>query len=171
MPASPFALVPAAYVLLLRDGPNGAQVLLQRRSNTGFMDDHWAASAAGHVEPGESCTAAALRETREELGVEVTEADLEALCAVHRYQQTDRPVDQRVDFFFRCRRWTGEPALREPKASALDWYDVAALPDPVVPHELAVLRGLAGGSLPPVSSFGFSGLDSGVTGVARTDPG
>ena len=155
MPGSRFALVPAAYVLLLRDGPYGEQVLLQRRANTGFMDDHWAASAAGHVEAGESCTAAAVRETRGELGWEVAEGDLEALCAVHRHQETDRPVDQRVDFFFGCRRWAGEPALLEPKASALGWYDLAALPDPVVPHERAVLRGLEAGTLRPVLTFGF----------------
>ena len=155
MPRSPFALVPAAYVLLLREGLRGDQVLLQRRHDTGFMDDHWAAAAAGHVEAGESCTAAAAREAAEELGIEVAPDDLVALCAVHRHQETDRPVDQRVDFFFGCRRWAGEPVLREAKASALQWYDLVELPDPVVPHELAVLRALSGGAVPPVMTAGF----------------
>ena len=45
-----FRVVPAAYVFLLRPGPDGDEVLLQRRRNTGYMDDHWAAAAAGHVE-------------------------------------------------------------------------------------------------------------------------
>ncbi len=153
--AGPFALVPAAYLLLLRQGARSQQVLLQRRVNTGFMDDHWAASAAGHVEFGESCVAAAVREAREELGVGVVEADLEALCTVHRHQETDRPVDQRVDFFFACRRWSGEPERLEPKASALGWYDLDDLPEPVVPHELAVLRGLEAGALPAVFPVGF----------------
>jgi 8-oxo-dGTP diphosphatase len=74
---------------------------------------------------------------------------------VHRHQETDRPVDQRVDFFFGCRRWLGEPALREAKASALQWYDLVGLPDPVVPHELAVLRALDAGAVPPVMTAGF----------------
>jgi 8-oxo-dGTP diphosphatase len=150
-----FTLVPASYVLLLRAAAGGDQVLLQRREHTGFMDGHWAASAAGHVERGEACTTAAVREAREELGIAVAVDDLEPLCAVHRHQETDRPVDQRVDFFFACRRWSGEPALQETKASGLEWYGFDALPDPVVPHELAVLNGLAAGSLPPAFPFGF----------------
>jgi 8-oxo-dGTP pyrophosphatase MutT (NUDIX family) len=155
MPADRFSLVPAAYVFLLRDAADGPEVLLQRRANTGFMDEHWAASAAGHVEFGESCLAAVVREAREELGVGVREPDLQPLCAVHRHQETDRPVDQRVDFFFACRQWDGEPGLQEAKASALSWFGLAGLPEPVVPHELAVLHGLATGSPPPVFPFGF----------------
>ncbi len=156
MPSGRFSLVPATYVLLLRDGSGGDEVLLQRRQNTGFMDEHWAASAAGHVEAGESCVAAGVREAGEELGIEVGAADLEPLCVVHRHQETDRPIDQRVDFFFSCRRWSGEPDLLERKASALQWYDLRRLPEPVVPHERVVLDALASrASLRPVLTFGF----------------
>lgn len=158
-----FALVPSSYVFLLRGGLNGGlsggagdgEVLLQRRQDTGFMDGYWAASAAGHVEPGEACTETVVREAREEIGVAVSVDDLEPLCAVHRHQETDRPVDQRVDFFFACRRWSGEPALQEEKASELAWFGLGALPDPVVPHELAVLNGLLAGGLPATFAFGF----------------
>ncbi len=155
MTSDRFALVPSSYVFLLRGGARDGEVLLQRRQNTGFMDGYWAASAAGHVEPGEACTATVVREAREEIGITIAAADIEPLCAVHRHQQTDRPVDQRVDFFFTCRSWSGEPALQETKASELEWFDLRALPDPVVPHELAVLTGLVGGSLPAAFPFGF----------------
>lgn len=152
MSHSRFSLVPAAYVLLRR----GNAVLLQRRAGTGFMDDHWASAAAGHVEAGESCLQAAVREAREEIGVDLVIEHTTPLCAMHRHQDTDRPVDQRVDFFFSCDGWEGEPHLvEEHKASALAWFDLAALPDPVVPHELAVLRALASGAVPPVLTFGF----------------
>jgi len=53
-----FRVVPAAYVLLRREG----QVLLQLRRGTGFMDGFWAAGAAGHVEAGESVLDAAVRD-------------------------------------------------------------------------------------------------------------
>ena len=43
-----FSVVPAAYVLLRRDG----RVLLHLRRNTGYRDGHWATAAAGHVERG-----------------------------------------------------------------------------------------------------------------------
>ena len=59
-----FRVVPAAYVFLLRPGADGDEVLLQLRRNTGYMDDHWAAAAAGHVERGETAYDAARREAR-----------------------------------------------------------------------------------------------------------
>ena len=62
-------VVPAAYVFLLRQGETGSEVLLQLRRGTGYMDGHWAAAAAGHVERGETAYDAAHREAREEIGV------------------------------------------------------------------------------------------------------
>ena len=93
-------MVPAAYVLLLRAGESGTEVLLQLRSGTGFRDGYWAAAAAGHVERGEAATHAACREAAEELGVTVDEADLVPLITLHRTENTGDPVDERVDFFY-----------------------------------------------------------------------
>ncbi len=146
-----FSLVPAAYVLLV----DGDRVLLQRRAKTGYYDEFWAASAAGHVESGESVVAAALRETAEELGVTVALADLEPLTAMHRTAAPGLPVDQRVDFFFRCRNWTGTPALQEDTASELRWFELDTLPDDVVHHERFVIERLRDGALEPITSFGF----------------
>jgi 8-oxo-dGTP pyrophosphatase MutT (NUDIX family) len=152
-----FRLVPAAYVLLLRPGATGAeQVLLQLRQNTGFMDGHWACAAAGHVEAGESAAAAAVREAAEELGVAVLLDDLAPLTTMHRTRGTGEPIDERVDFFFTCRRWAGTPRRMEPAKSAdLAWFDLDALPEPVVPHERAVLAGLLAGDRTPFVAFGF----------------
>ena len=61
-----FALVPASYVYLLREGDAGTEVLLQLRQGTPYMDGHWAAAAAGHVERGETAYDAARREAVEE---------------------------------------------------------------------------------------------------------
>lgn len=147
-----FRVVPAAYVVLRR----ADEVLLQLRRNTGYLDGYWATAAAGHVETDESVFEAAVREAREELGVHVTRDDLRPLCAMHRTASTSRPVDERVDFFFECWRWVGEPELLETdKAAELRWYAVDALPDPVVPHELFVLDRLGAANLPPVVTFGF----------------
>jgi 8-oxo-dGTP pyrophosphatase MutT (NUDIX family) len=150
------ALVPASYVLLRRTEGGAEQVLLQLRRGTGYMDEHWAVSAAGHVEAGEDAVAAAVREAGEELGVVLDRADLVPLCAVHRTAGTPEPGDERVDFFFECRRWRGDPRRREvDKAAELRWFDLAALPDPVVPHELRVVEGLRRGDLPPLLTHGF----------------
>jgi 8-oxo-dGTP diphosphatase len=148
-------LVPAAYVVFLRPTASGREVLLLRRANTGYMDDHWAL-VAGHVEPGESCVTAAVREAREEVGVDVAPEALAPLCTVHRTDGSDQPIEQRADFFFAAEEWVGEPTRREPdKASALAWFALAALPEPVVPHELMVLRHLAIGTVPAVLTYGF----------------
>jgi 8-oxo-dGTP pyrophosphatase MutT (NUDIX family) len=153
--------VPASYVFLLRTVPGGrCQVLLQLRSGTGYRDGHWAAGVAGHVEAGESALDAARREALEELGIGVRAADLDPVTAMHRTQGNGHPIDERVDFFFTCRQWQGEPRIAEPhKAARLEWFDLdgpAALPEPLVPHELFVLRGLREGHLPPVVTFGFA---------------
>ncbi|MBA2774612.1 MAG: NUDIX domain-containing protein [Nocardioidaceae bacterium] len=139
-------------MLLRRDD----EVLLQLRQGTGYMDGHWAAAAAGHVEDGESVFAAACREALEELGVTVDPSDLVALTSMHRTHGNGRAVDERVDWFFECRRWTGEPRLLETdKAADLRWFALGALPEPVVPHEWAVLDRLRSGRLPPVITHGF----------------
>ncbi len=147
-----FVLVPAAYVLLRR----GDEVLLQLRAGTGFRDGYWASGAAGHVEAGESVFAAAVREAAEELGVRIAAADLEPVTVVHRTQATGRAVDERVDFFFACRRWSGEPRRVEPAKSAdLRWFRLDGLPEPVVPHERFVLDGLRAAAPPRIAAFGF----------------
>lgn len=150
-PVDRFRVVPAAYVFLRR----GDEVLLQLRKDTGYYDGYWAAGAAGHVEVDESVLEAASREVLEELGIVVASADLVPLTAMHRTSDTGLEIDQRVDFFFECRAWTGEPILQEAKAADLGWFPIASLPANVVPHELFVLERIRSGSLPPVVTFGF----------------
>jgi 8-oxo-dGTP diphosphatase len=150
-----FRVIPASYVFLLRPSSttsHGDEVLLQLRQNTGYRDGHWAAAAAGHVERGETAYDAARREAREEIGVEL--GDLAFLTSMQRTQHAE-PVDERIDFFFCCRSWTGEPVIVEPtKAASLGWFPLDALPDPVVPHELFVLERLGTG-LESYTTFGF----------------
>ncbi len=154
-----FQVVPAAYVLLLRTVDGRDQLLLQLRQNTGYSDDHWAMAAAGHVEADESVLEAAVREVAEEIGVVIEEADLEPLTVMHRTGGNGMPIDERVDFFFACRRWTGEPTIVEPeKCAGLAWYAFDALPSPIVPHELVVIGAIARGEVVPlVIPYGFGG--------------
>ncbi len=152
MSADRFRVVPAAYVFFRK----GEDVLLQLRVGTGFMDGHWAAAAAGHVEQYESVFDAARREANEELGLDITSDDLRPLTAMHRTAPGHAAVDERVDFFFECWSWDGEPRRIETHKSAdLGWFSLDALPHPVVPHELLVLERMHAGTLDPVVSYGF----------------
>jgi 8-oxo-dGTP pyrophosphatase MutT (NUDIX family) len=151
-----FQVVPAAYVIFRRELDGRAQVLLQLRRGTGYMDGYWATAAAGHVEADEPVFAAACRESAEELGVTIEPADLVALCGMHRTAGNHDPIDERVDFFFQVERWRGDPRLVEPdKAAELEWFDLHGLPDPVVPHELFVLNRLREGGIAAVVTYGF----------------
>ena len=139
-----FVLVPASYVYLLREGEHGTEVLLQLRQGTPYMDGHWAAAAAGHVERGETAYDAARREAVEELGI--TDIDLEFAFTMHRTQHADA-IDERVDWFFTARSWTGEPRVVEPeKCAELRWCPLDRLPEPMVPHEAHALAHLDSGA-------------------------
>lgn len=152
----PGALVPATYVALQRERPNGPEVLLQLRRGTPYMDGWWACGAAGHVEPGETFRAAGLREAQEELGVRVAEGDLEYWATVQRSCALPDPVEQRVDVFLTARRWDGEPHLAEPdKAERLAWWPLDDLPARTVPHERRALHALRDGQLGCLLEHGF----------------
>ena len=149
-----FQVVPAAYVFLRRSEDGVDQVLLQLREGTGFMDGHWAAAAAGHVEAGESVLEAAVREAAEEAGIRVDPVDLEPVTTLHRFERGGPQVEQRCDWFFAVRRWSGDPGVAEPdKAVEMRWFPLGALPGLVVPHERLVLDGLRDGTLPAVVSL------------------
>ena len=151
-----FVVVPAAYVFLLREGEAGTEVLLQLRQNTGYMDDHWAAAAAGHVEQGETAYDAAHREATEEIGV--SDLDLGFVTSMQRTRGGE-PIDERIDFFFTARDWSRRAADRragEERRPALVPRSTD-LPDPVVPHELFVLQGMIEGDLAPYTTHGFDG--------------
>ena len=128
----------AVHVLLLR----GNEVLLVRRCNTGFEDGRLSV-VAGHVEPGESVTQAALREASEEVGVALSRDGLRVVGVMHRRSQ-----EERVDFFlaYRLGRDGGEPANREPeKCSELLWANLASLPDDTIPYVRAGIENFKNG--------------------------
>lgn len=147
-----FSVVPAAYVYLRRDD----WVLLQRRQNTGYMDGMWVAGAAGHIELGETAAATAVREAREELGVQLSIASLRPATIMQRTDGTAVPNEQRADWFFTATDWNGVPTVMEPhKCAEVAWFSLSALPDALPEYERFVLNGLAAGRLAPFTSFGF----------------
>lgn len=150
--AARFVVVPAAHVHLLR----GDEVLLQRRCGTGYLDGHWVAAAAGHIEHGETAARAVIREAEEELGVRIEERDLEPATLMQRTDGTPDPVQQRADWYFTATAWIGSPQVREPeKCDAMAWFPLAALPSPLPSYEATVLGGIASGRLPLFTSDGF----------------
>jgi 8-oxo-dGTP diphosphatase len=120
-----FQLVSAVHLFLLR----GHQLLVLRRYQTGYADGDYSV-VAGHLEGNETVTAAAVREAREEIGVELAPDDVRVVGVMHR-----RSTDERVDWFVTCERWSGEIRNAEPaKCNDLRWVDLQALPRNTIPY-------------------------------------
>jgi isopentenyldiphosphate isomerase len=74
----------ASHVWIWRDGENGKEILLQKRAADKLSwPDHLDISAAGHLDAGETPLEAAIRETKEELGLRAAPQDLHCF-GVHR---------------------------------------------------------------------------------------
>lgn len=71
-------IVGVAIVFLYRHGKDGLEFLWQKRSaEIDRYPGDWDISAGGHINIDESITEAAVREVHEEIGVEISEDDLE----------------------------------------------------------------------------------------------
>lgn len=128
--------VPAAYAVLLKDG----KILLAKRFNTGYMDGYYSLPA-GHVEKGETFTQCIVRETKEEIGIDLKPEDLKTGHMMHRDSRADSPqgvaegVNERIDVFFTAEKWGGEVKNMEPeKCDDLSWFDLNNLPENTIPY-------------------------------------
>jgi len=122
------------------------KILMLRRANTSYADGQLCLPS-GHLEPGESVVQAAVRETREEVGIVLDLADVRFAHVAHRHDPDGR---DRVGFFFAAQHWRGEPVNAEPhKCTELVWVDPDDLPEDVVRYQAAVLElfGLEGPAL------------------------
>jgi 8-oxo-dGTP diphosphatase len=119
----------------------GSQVLLIRRFNTGYADGQYSVPA-GHLDGGETVIAAAAREALEEVGVQIDPQHMEFSSVMHRLNG-----EERVDFFVRILKWTGEPFNAEPdKCDEIRWTDVNDLPANTIPYIRQSLQNHAEGT-------------------------
>lgn len=128
------------HTMLVRQG----RWFLLRRANSGFLDGAYTLPG-GHVRVDEGVVAAALRECREEAGVDVAPGDL-VLVAAMPYRSVGAArhtaLLDGVNFIARVERFSGEPHIAEPdRFDRCCWADPAALPEPPAPY-LVPLREL-----------------------------
>jgi 8-oxo-dGTP pyrophosphatase MutT (NUDIX family) len=120
-----FKFVSAVHLFLIRE----ARLLLLRRYNTGYEDGNYSV-IAGHLEGNETVVAAAVREAREEAGIELDPGEVQVAAVMHR-----RSEDERIDWFVVAQKWSGELRNAEPeKCDDMSWFSLNDLPVNVIPY-------------------------------------
>lgn len=125
----------AVGILLKKD----EKILLHRRAGGIYASGNYDIPG-GHVDEGELILAAAAREAKEELGVDIDAQDLTLFHVIERPNGDDDKY--RVNFGFVCERWKGTPKIMEPdKCDELLWAKIDDLPSRTVPWTVQVLEG------------------------------
>ncbi len=106
------ALYRATAGLFLLD--HNGRLLLMRRSSksptsTGLFD-----VPGGHIEHHETALDAIVREVKEELGLHLDPAAVTPATALHHPHSDGNYPNARVDLYYTCTEWHGEPTICEP---------------------------------------------------------
>lgn len=109
---------------LLRDLPDGTRQVMLGRKKTGVGAGK-IVGIGGKIEHGETPSAAAARELREETGVVVAEADLE-FRGIADFRFPNKAAYTMIAHVFVARRWQGEPVDTDEIAPV--WYPITQLP-------------------------------------------
>jgi isopentenyl-diphosphate Delta-isomerase len=134
----------ASHVWIWRLHNGVVEILLQKRSET---DETWPnlydISAAGHIDLGEAPTDAAIRETREEIGIHIAESDLHLISVQKVYMTAENGKIENEFQWLYLYEMSGDTdfTLQVSEVASLQWQSLAAFRDAVktqpasyVPH-------------------------------------
>lgn len=130
--------------VVLRDGPNGREILLVRRADTG----EWT-PVTGIVDPGEEPHTAVVREVAEEARVVARVERLVWVSASGMVTHVNGDQAQYLDHTFACAWESGEPAVGDDESTDTCWWPLDTLPPmpPVFRERIAVVLGHTGDTL------------------------
>lgn len=119
----------AAFVIFRKNG----KMAFLLRSNTNWMNGRYALPA-GKVEEDESIEAAAIREAKEEVGVDIKPENLKHVLTVYRKDLVGRDGTW-LDVLFEATEWEGELYNAEPEVHGeLAWFEPENLPENTTPY-------------------------------------
>ena len=111
--------LPAVTAVVVHDH----RLLMVRRADNGAWTP-----ITGIMEPGEEPAAAAVRETREETGVEVRADRLAQVTSGHEVTHANGDLAVYLDLTFTCSYVTGEAHVADDESSDVRWWPLDALP-------------------------------------------
>jgi len=119
--------IAGAISLVLQDSD---RIFLLKRSHSGYMDNYYGLPM-GHIDENESASMAAIREAKEELGIDVKTDGLRYMLTVHR-NSIERVY---MDVFFEILSYEGEITNNEPhKCEEMGFFAHNSLPHLTTPH-------------------------------------
>lgn len=133
--------VPASYLILRR----GEKILFTKRKGSGYYDG-WYGLPAGHIEDGELPTECLIRETKEEIGLDISKNIIKLAHIMYRVKNDE--TGNRVDYFFVVENFTGEPKIMEHhKCDDMQWFSIDSLPENTVHHTQIAIKNIQKGIL------------------------
>lgn len=127
-----FSVPVSVHLILVKDN----KILLMKRKNTGFADGFYS-MPAGKLEVGESVIDAIIRETKEEINIDIDNENLKTVQVMNR-KGIDR---ERIDYFFISKEWTGTIKNNEPnKCDDLQWFNIDNIPNNTIPYIKQALK-------------------------------
>ena len=146
-----FKLKVAVILILSKIENNEEYILLQKRQNTGILDGFYDCSCCGHLEEGETLKEGIIRESKEELGIEIEPQDLEFSSLMH---ATFKDGGEYLLVTFSAKKFIGTAKIMEPnKCDELSFYDLNKLPTNIVPYVKQALINYKDGIY--FSTYGF----------------
>ena len=117
--------VPVGIFIMLR---KENKVLLQLRQNCSFSG-YWG-FVGGHLDGNEQIVSAAIREAKEEVGVDISPENLNLKTICH-----SNKGKEYLQFYFECYKWSGEIENKEPhKCERLEWCNWNEVPQNTCPY-------------------------------------
>lgn len=145
----------AVLMMLIKDD----SILLLRRANTGWADGNYTIPS-GHIDEGEGVISAGIRETKEEVGINVHKNSITFAHVLYRKDQNDERVY--VDFFLKASNWSGEPSnIETGMCDEVKWFKLDNLPENIVPFVRDAIQ--AHSSNVYFSEVGWNELPAGLT--------
>ena len=134
-------------LMLTRENNEKKEILLALRKNTGFCDGEYELPG-GHVEANEDLLDAMIRESKEELNIELKREDLKIEHILHHYK------GNRIKFLISAKKYEGTLQVGEPdKCEKLGWFDIKKLPNNTEKRARRVLEEIQNGVFYDNSDF------------------